>query len=470
MSRYKELLVNLIIFTAGSFFTKLLLFLLIPLYTNTLTTAEFGIADLLSNSADLLLPVLTVCISESVFRFSIDNDIEKAKLLSNGLFVISIGSIILLVSLFMTKHFFSLDYVVCFWFLFLSTVIQSLFAQFVRGLGLAKQFAISGVVSALALIVFSAIFLIYFKLKIVGYLLSIIMSNLVSIIFLFYSSNMSRYIFIKDIEKELLGRMLLYSIPLIPNALSWWVVNISNRYVILLYHGASLTGLFAAASKMPAIINLFSGIFQQAWQYSSAKEYNNEGRDQFYSRILQYYSVGIFILASFLIIITPYLSRLILAKDFYSAWVYVPILLLAAVVGCFSYFWGTFYLTAKVNRMIMISTLCGAIMNVLFCLLLVPNFGIMGASIATLLGFVIICVIRIVDSRRLVKLEIDWIKFCSNSCILLIQTFLIVFINHGSYLFNILLTVILIFINRKSILELCSFIYKESLVHFKNFI
>jgi O-antigen/teichoic acid export membrane protein len=367
MSKYKLLFTNTMIFAVGNFVVKLLQFILMPLYTVTLTKEEYGNADLLSSSIELLIPVLTLSIQEAVFRFTLDKDSDKTKLLSTGLKVVCLGFIFIFILTSCFNWFFPIKYWFLMGLLYIASALRQLFAQFARGFGNSKEFAFSGIIGAFVLLVSSFILLYIFQLSINGYLLSLVLSNFVSALYLMYSVKLTRYISLDKTDSNLLKSMIIYSFPAIPNMLSWWFINISNRYIIVLFCGAGVAGLFSAASKLPSIVNLIATIFQQAWQLSSAKEYDETGRERFYSVVFKYFSASVTIASSCLLTLIPYISKFILIGEFYQSWVYVPLLMFSATIGCYSYFFGAFYLAAKKNTMAMISTLIGAIVNVILC-------------------------------------------------------------------------------------------------------
>lgn len=78
-SRNSYLIKNTIIFTLGNLGSKLISFFLIPLYTNALTTAEYGVVDLVATVGTVAVPLLTLNICESVMRFALDEDANTKK-------------------------------------------------------------------------------------------------------------------------------------------------------------------------------------------------------------------------------------------------------------------------------------------------------------------------------------------------------------------------------------------------------
>lgn len=143
MSKYSKLIKDTAIFGIGNFTTKLIYFFLMPIYTLSLSTKDFGIADLLNNSLQLVIPIFTISISDAVFRFSLDKDVKHEELLANGLKVLSWSYIIVAILLCFVSVF-NLDY---YWYIFgilyVTESIKSLFAQFTRGLGKVKEYVAS---------------------------------------------------------------------------------------------------------------------------------------------------------------------------------------------------------------------------------------------------------------------------------------------------------------------------------------
>ena len=94
MSRYKSLLKDTLIFAIGSIGTKLILFLMVPLYTNYMTSAEYGTADLIFTIAQLLVSILSVVIFDAVIRFGLSGGEKRENVLFVG-FIRFVFSIIL---------------------------------------------------------------------------------------------------------------------------------------------------------------------------------------------------------------------------------------------------------------------------------------------------------------------------------------------------------------------------------------
>ena len=208
----------------------------------------------------------------------------------------------------------------------------------------------------------------------------------------------------------LVRTMLGYSLPMIPNSLCWWVNTVSSRYVVLFFQGPVAAGLFTAASKLPSMVNMVSSIFQQAWQFSTAKEIGSSDKGRFFSDVFRGYSYLCSLATGALIALNIPICRLMLQSDFFEAWRYVPLLLFSAMLGCISTYFGTFYQALMQNKMLMVSTMVGAVANVVVAVALCGLVGTAGAVVASVVSFVLIIVVRIADLRQYDLYSISYSK------------------------------------------------------------
>ena len=91
MNRYRKLLSNTGIIAIGTFGSKLLVFLLMPLYTTWLTTEEYGTAELITGVANFLIPLACVGISTGIFRFAAERESDKEAVFSSSIVLLAMG-------------------------------------------------------------------------------------------------------------------------------------------------------------------------------------------------------------------------------------------------------------------------------------------------------------------------------------------------------------------------------------------
>lgn len=455
MNRYKNLWGNTVIFAVGNLGSKLISFLLVPFYTFVLTKQEFGTVDLITTTMNMLLPIITLSIFDAVFRFSLDRNMDEHEILSNGFFI-SLTTLIAGALLIPLLIMMNVSHPIYIYLLLFTGAFSSLFLNFSRAIGRVKLFAVAGIIGTLIIAITNVIFLLILNLKIEGYLLSIILSNIIVTVYLLISTRAFAKIRWNLVNKKLIKRMLLYSMPLIPNSFSWWVNTSADRFFILFFIGASANGIYAVASKIPSVLNILNQIFFQSWQMSAVQEYDSSDAQKFYSDIFNYYqSFQFLIISGFLVILKP-LMKIIVSPTYYGSWKYIPFLLLAVLYSSLSGFIGTTYTAAKHTNKILITTMIGSIVNIVFGFILVPVLGLQGASLSGCLSFFIVLVIRLIDSKNIIPITVDTSKVIINH-LLVIFMIIILFSKleiPKILLLNMVMFIISMLVNRRLILNI----------------
>lgn len=453
MNKYKKLVNNSVIFTIGNFGSKLINFFMVPLYTNYLSTGEYGSADLFLTTRNMLLPFLTMELGQAAIRYTISEstDIEKKDIFSN-LVVYSVVISFLLILLSPVFKLFDIveSSLAMLIILLILSVINNFLSLYIRGIGLVRQFAINGIITTIVTVVSNVILLIVFDLGLNGYLISILLATFISNLYLLGCISKKINIFSYNFNPKLFIKMLKFSIPIIPTSAIWWIINGSTRYFILYFLNASANGIFAVANKIPSVISLFSGIFFQAWQLSSFEEYDSEDKDLFYSNIFNLFSTFMFLVGGALLIVIKPIFAFFVASDYYSGWEVTPLLILAVIFQGFSSFLGTNYTSAMKTSGSLTTALFGGIVSLIASFIFIPLFGLLGAGVSSLLSFVGIFIIRLIDTRKFVKINLNTKIFLLNIFLYCVQAVLL-FILTGFILILIetILFIIMFIINWK---------------------
>ncbi|TCI46216.1 hypothetical protein EVJ27_06925 [Exiguobacterium sp. SH3S2] len=406
MNRNKELFFNTILFAIGNFGSKFILFLLVPLYTLTMTAEEFGTVDLIQTGVYLIWPILSLGISESVMRFIITNKNARSEALLLGLLIVFISGLLTLIAAsVLNKVEIFENYAYLFSFLYIVIATKNILSQFCRGIEKILIYSIDGIVSALTLTISSIVFLYFMNLGINGYLYAIIISNLISILFLFIYCEIIKYLFTARINKILFKDMIFYSLPLLPNTLSWWIIQTSDKYILSFFSGVLVVGLYSMAYKIPSIFNLIVSVFMQAWQLIAIKELEEDKGGSYFSSIYKYYVAVTFISSSIIILSTRPIASLIFKNDFYDSWKFIPLLMVAFTIGNLQAFYGSIYTGVKKTTKVFISTLIGAIVNIILNFILIPSAGVYGALVATIASYFIIYLYRLNDVQKYLLMD-----------------------------------------------------------------
>ena len=412
-SKYELLINNTLLISIGTFGSKILTFLMTRFYTEALTPSDYGEADLIIQTANLLIPLVSAGIADGVFRFVLETDDEhtakRKSIFSAGFYTISAGTAILAaLSSFISIPGFLSEYKwLLIWFISASCY-HSLCAQFIRGEGKTRLFAYQGVLNTVLVIVFSILFLSVFEAGTRGYIISIALADSICALYLAAGQKLWRLMDI-HLKPGMWRKMMRYSLPLVPAALFWWITSVSDRYMITWFLGSGANGIYTVASKIPAIITLISGMFLEAWQFSAVRESRGSRRSyiSFYTNIWSMFLTIMFIGGSIIIAFSPAAIRLLAASEYYSAAEYLPILTAAAILSSLVSFMGSVYIVTKRSSLSFLTTAAGAVFNIILNFLLIPtHLGIYGAAIATLCSYLLSFLIRIISIRNILPFRI----------------------------------------------------------------
>ncbi|WP_225743746.1 lipopolysaccharide biosynthesis protein [Marinilactibacillus sp. Marseille-P9653] len=451
---YKKLVSNSLVFAIGNLGSKLITFLLVPLYTYYLTTSEYGTVDLIIVTASLLMPIVTASVFEAILRFILDKDQDKKNILSNSV-VICMGGIFLLILMFPVLNYFQVfgKNLVYLYLILIVQIFEVIFSQYARATNRIRIFALNGILLALANGTLNILLLIYLNLGISGYFFSIIIAHILSILFLITTTQALKDIDLKLLNKMTVKELLSFSIPMVPNSIMWWTINASSRYFIVFFIGTGANGLFAISSKIPSLLNIINQIFIQAWQISAIEEYDNNNKTKFHTIVFSYLSSVMFVGSSIIFVTLKFLFSLLFADAYYDAWRAVPFLVLGTVFSTFSGFLGTNYVTSKKTSGVFKTSIYGGVVSIILNIILVPLWGIEGAGMSSLVSFFVMFLIRYFDTKQFVNIQIDWKKFITNITIITIQIVVLMLPIENS--FEILVQIVLfliILISNKNLL------------------
>lgn len=466
MDKYKKLASNTLIFAIGTFSSKILSFLLMPFVTRMMGTGDYGSADLIQQTVNVLIPVVTLQVNSAALRFSLDRAKNKADVFTVGVRTTLIGFVIFLffsypISLITINDFNLGEYILLIVLFVLVSSFRQLCQQFVRGSGYVKLFAIDGIISTATTLLFTILFLGPFKWGVTGYIMAIIASDACSVIFFTVTAKLYRYVKPKVLEKSITSQMLKYCVPLIPTVILWWIINVSDRYMITYFVGSSANGLYTAASKIPNFVILFSQIFIDAWQLSAVDEQENkEARAHFFTKVFRVYSGGVFAVASGLILFCQFITKILVSDAFYDSWQYVPILIIATTYSCIVNFLASVYMAEKKSVMSLLTASSGAVTNIVLNFVFIPIMGANGAALATVCAFLVVFVTRGLNTRKYIKINFKLPLMIAETVILVGQSALILYYQKGVVLYAVeaVLFAVMLVLNIKPIKELATLV------------
>lgn len=426
-SKYGALSKNTLLFTINSFGSKLITFLLVPLYTNVLSTNDYGTADLMTSTAQLLIPLLTLNVQDAVLRFSLDKTKDPKKIISVGCTINSIAMCLLGVVLFLLSYLgilsFGKEYLIFLFFSFAFGGIQNSLQMYMKAVDNVKVLVYSGLASTLFSCVSNLLLLLVFKIGILGYLISNLVGHFVSIAIMFFFGKIYRDVRFST-DTKLIKEMFVYSAPLAINSVAWWINTASDKYIITFFCGAAINGIYSVAYKIPTILSTFQTIFYNAWSVSAITEFDKDDKDGFIGNIYSLYLCVSTIGCSVILIFNKIIARILYAKDFYDAWMCVPFLLLGVAFNGIALFEGCLFTAVKKTKEVSRTTIVGAIVNTIANFALIPFFSSVGAAFATMIGYFTVWIVRTVSLQKIVRMQVNWMKQMICIVVLFAQVFL----------------------------------------------
>ena len=426
-NRSKYLAKNVGILTISNFASKILIFLLVPLYTDILSTEEVGVFDLIVSTVSLLIPILTVNIVDAVMRFAMDKTKSKNEIAQIGMKFVTISSAVSIVVILVMRGLRLFDQIsgleILIVLYFVSSVMNNFMIQFGKGLEKVVDLGVAGIIGTIFTIGGNILFLLVFDWGLGGFFAANVLGQAVPAIYLLIRVKLWNYLKGFKINKTLQKEMILFCAPLITTVVGWWVNNASDKYVVTLMCGIGANGILAVSYKIPQVINTIHGIFTQAWQISAIKEYGKKDTSEFYGKAFVTLNVLLAGACSFLIVLSKPLAILLYKKEFYAAWQFVPFLLISCVLNSASGFCGSILAAKKDSKSMAMSAVCGAVANVIMNFLFVYLIGIQGAAIATAISSLIIFVVRKIavgrdlSNKGMPVVVITWVLLCVQSLI-----------------------------------------------------
>lgn len=438
MNQKKQLLVNTIIIAIGKLSTQVISFLLLPLYTSKLTPSEYGTYDLLVTISTFLLPIITMLMEESMFRFLIDAEDFKAKkkVITATIFYTTVGALVFCLISGIVLAIMKYEYAAVFILFILSNIILGLSNALARGMGKIKLYSLSNFILGASTIVLNIVFIVSLKLGVSGLLWSNTIANSATAIIVLLKLHLPQFISKKDLSRKTLSEMLRYSIPLVPNNLSWIIISLSDRLMLSSMTGTDANGIYSVANKFPNIVYTCYGFFSTAWKESAARILKEDNKSAYYNSI--YKDIKFFLKAIVLglIAVMPFAFPILVDSSYGDAYVYIPILVISIYYTNMSNFYGGIFTAYKDTKIMGSTTVMAAITNIVINLIFIPKFGIYAATFSTLISNFIVYVYRRVRLTDYIRLKE---KFNYVFWILLVITL-------ASYYYNNMITNVITFI------------------------
>lgn len=466
-TREKKLLKNTIIMALGIFAPRVINLLTTPLIVNTFSTSVYGQLNLVTTTIlSLVVPVATLQLEQSFFRFVVDSKDKKEykKIITNGYMLILLMMILVAIGvMFFPISLFNTPYLKILIIFYIWTEIIATTSRFLlRAFDKYRQYSTLAAIVVIVNFFLTAFCLLVLKMGFAGVIVALTLADVVGFVYVQMHINIFKYISLDAIDSEYRLKMLRYALPFLPNTISWYINQLSDRWMISLILDYSANGIYALANTIPSIVNILYPAFNLAWTDSAQRSANDDDRHEYYNKMFRMLFRIVSAGTVMLIAVTPVLFRILSSKkEYYLAFYFTPTLTVATYFYCISQFFGSIYVALKRTKNMAFTTGIAAIINILINLIFMAKFGVQVAVYSTLVSNLFMVVYRYFDlknndlpltiNRRLLVLTAIIMFTClllvvSNNMILWIISFVLAFIYSwliaGDYVINIIKRII----------------------------
>jgi len=411
--KYAKLAGNTLIFAISSFSSKLLTLIVQPFLTYAMAEiSDLGLSKILSQYANLLIPFVSMGMSNAIIRFGLDRGNSKKQVFTNGLLSILLGYAALILLWPVARLLPDMaQYGLLLYVYVLMSCLRTLCTQFVRSQEFNKLVAVDGILCTFATLMFYVLYLVVLGMGANGYLLAIISGDLTSVVFLTFKGRLWQYLELKTAPNTRLWKqMLRFSLPMIPAQISFWVINASDLFFVREmcggmggHSGEAWSGLLSTGYFLPTILSTLGLIFYDAWQLSAVTE--EEERETFFTRIFRIYSCVMFCCGAGILWLCRPLMH-VMKASYYEAWRFVPFLTLAAVCSCYSQFLNSVYVVYKRSVHSLVTMLAGAVANCVLNYFLILWWWPVGASVASFVSLGLVFALRAADTHQMLRMSV----------------------------------------------------------------
>ncbi|MBQ9359638.1 MAG: oligosaccharide flippase family protein [Lachnospiraceae bacterium] len=410
MNRSRYLLKNMSLFTISNIASKLLVFLLVPFYTNVLTESDYGIADVMQATLLLTIPLLSINAGEAALRYGIEERNKRGSILISGLKSV-LRSVIIVYIICALAIFIIVPegyrvYFILFAVLYTCDALYEFMLLYTQGCEKVDIMIIGSISCTAITIALNLLFLLVFRLGLYGYLFSQMAAFLVSggiMLVLIHGTELVH----EGEDRELAHEMTAYGRGMMLYSTASWANNALDRYFILFMLGSVQNGLYGVAYKIPAILMVFQRIFAQSFQMSATKSYKEEDAGGFFGNLYELYNAVMLIGCACILLVLRPLAGFMFQKGFYEAWVMVPPLLISVIFGALEGYLGSICLAYKDGRSMGVATGIGALVNITLNYIGINLFGAIGAAFATMISYFTMFAIAYVLTGKHVRILVD---------------------------------------------------------------
>ncbi|HXR84048.1 MAG TPA: oligosaccharide flippase family protein [Hanamia sp.] len=475
----KQITSDSLIYGISGVVSKMIGIFLVPIYTRLFLPKDYGIINLV-NTTFILLTILIVCgLDSAVGRWFYDTEDEAERKRSFGayiwfqLFLAIIIAVIIIVISPSLSYFFLKENGKPIYFILpaISLITNILPSVLINWFRLQRRplstviFTISQTITTVGLTV---LFVIVFRWQITGVFAALTISSAIfTLVVIFILKN---WLSFKYFAKKRLLQMLKYALPLIPAALSYWLLNNTDSYFIQYFTKSTAeVGLFGIGAMLASFIGMFTSAFQQAWGPFAFSLINSPDAKKIYANIFLLFGYGMSVLASLLMLFAPEALMIFTTPQYYdSAWV-AGILGYNLVLIGFSYIAIIGISINKNTKPYGMAMLYATVVTIILNVILIPKFGKEGSALATVIAQILVPAYLFYIGQKVYRIPYKFGEVIIVMVSLLIVSVIVRTVNFENFTIQLTVKIIValmmigfvLLLNRKGVLALLSSVKKE---------
>lgn len=434
---------NTILLSVGALLTNVLQFLMVPVFSRWLSTKEYGTFDLCVTYVTLALPFINLATGEALFRFALESGQEaQKKYISSGMVLVAVNFSVVLIVLAALAVITGKMILLPFCLLLFGQLINSYSQSFLRGIKKLNIYACGSVVTALFTALFVFLFVFRMDMGVHGIILGYALGYVSGDVVLLVASKYWRYFSVRSVSLNTMKQMIKYSYPLIPNNISWWVLNASDRIIISSFLSLSSNGIFAIAHKIPGVCSNVFGMFNISWQQSATEALKSNNIRSYYNGVYNSMLQILLTLCAGILSLDFLVYQYVFDIKYAEAALYAPILIASVVFNSISQFYGGIMISLKRPKDNGRTTILSAIINIVVHIVLIRFVGLYAAAVSTLAANFVLSIIRRLILRREVNCKMNGTTFIA--CIVFVYMFILAYmqINVWIRIVNVLIAAV----------------------------
>jgi len=384
------------IYGIGSILDRSIAFLMLPIYTRFLTPADYGILELLAITTDILGMLVSLRINRAMYRFYFEYEAQRDQnevistsfLMFGGIGLAGVALACFVSGSISVAILDSVDYRVYFIINFVTLWLNTIVMMAFDYLQMLKKSAAYVALSASKLFV-GLLLVIYFIVILKKGVLGMLYGNLISSsVFLIILMPPILFKVGVNVSKRKFLAILRYGLPLLPGSVANYIVLVSDRYFVKMFGSLADTGIYSLSYRFGLLPHSLVTIpFFNIWSVRRFELLKRVNAEELMGRIITYFfailtfvGLGISILGKDVLLIMAH-------HEFWSAYRYIPILILSYIIfGLFNHFAMGILISKKTEYMSYID-IANGVMNVGLNIILIKRFGIYGGAFATLISY-----------------------------------------------------------------------------------